>query len=439
VKTKLFATLTATLAATLIGCTPTIDAPNNEDVPTWEPIPVVGVVLVPVSTILSVGKTLQLKCTIVPAMATNQAVTWKSDNTFVATVDNNGLVTASGFGTATIEVTTDDGNKKATCVVSTFLGDALADGDWYAYQTHSTGPGIDLVFMGDGYIAIDIESGKYERDMHTAIEGFFGLEPYKSYRNYFNAYIVMAESVVRGVGTNGTANNTKFGVFHGSGTQMTMGSYTPCFTYTQKAPISNLENTLTVLVAHSTKWGGTCHWWSSGRAIAIQPSDYGAPLVLQHLVQHEAGGHGFAKLADEYIDLVAAAGRNRSDIPEKHKDGWYTNVDITNDKAKVIWKDFIGHPKYPMVGTYQGGYYFMTGVWRPENSSAMGNTSSTITRPYNAPSRAAIVKRIKQLADEVFVLEEFINNDAIVSPVETKAFDVDSVLPPLSPPICVVD
>ena len=53
-----------------------------------------------------------------PANATNKAVTWSSDNISVATVDANGLVTAVAEGSATITVTTEDGNKTATCEVT---------------------------------------------------------------------------------------------------------------------------------------------------------------------------------------------------------------------------------------------------------------------------------------------------------------------------------
>lgn len=53
-----------------------------------------------------------------PTDATNQNVTWKSDNESVATVDESGLVTAVGNGTANITATTEDGNYTATCKVT---------------------------------------------------------------------------------------------------------------------------------------------------------------------------------------------------------------------------------------------------------------------------------------------------------------------------------
>jgi len=64
-----------------------------------------------------VGDTKYLNPTIVPANATDQNVTWSSSNTSVATVEY-GNVTAVDKGTATITVTTEDGNKTATCIVT---------------------------------------------------------------------------------------------------------------------------------------------------------------------------------------------------------------------------------------------------------------------------------------------------------------------------------
>lgn len=53
-----------------------------------------------------------------PTDATNQNVTWKSDNESVATVSKSGMVTPVSNGTAKITVTTQDGGKTATCKVT---------------------------------------------------------------------------------------------------------------------------------------------------------------------------------------------------------------------------------------------------------------------------------------------------------------------------------
>lgn len=82
-----------------------------------DPVAVSGVSLSESAITLSVNGTEQLTKTITPSNATNQNVTWSSNDTDIATVVD-GLVTAVAAGTATITVTTVDGNKTDTCVVT---------------------------------------------------------------------------------------------------------------------------------------------------------------------------------------------------------------------------------------------------------------------------------------------------------------------------------
>lgn len=81
-------------------------------------IPVTSISLDKTALTLTEEETCQLTATIDPADATNQNVTWTSDDTAVATVSSDGLVTAVQAGTATITVTTEDGGKTATCRVT---------------------------------------------------------------------------------------------------------------------------------------------------------------------------------------------------------------------------------------------------------------------------------------------------------------------------------
>ena len=67
---------------------------------------------VPVSSIsisqrdvnLSIDKTCTLTATVLPSNATNKRVNWESTNTNIATVNNNGVVTAKGIGSTYIKV-----------------------------------------------------------------------------------------------------------------------------------------------------------------------------------------------------------------------------------------------------------------------------------------------------------------------------------------------
>ena len=70
------------------------------------------------SATLFVGEIETLKATVLPENATDKSVTWSSSHPNIATVDQNGIVTAVRPGDATITVKTNDGDKTATCAVS---------------------------------------------------------------------------------------------------------------------------------------------------------------------------------------------------------------------------------------------------------------------------------------------------------------------------------
>ncbi len=81
-------------------------------------IPVTGVSLDKSSITLNEGDTDTLTATVKPDTATNRTVTWSSDKPEIASVDNDGMVTAESPGQATITVTTNDGKKTANCLVT---------------------------------------------------------------------------------------------------------------------------------------------------------------------------------------------------------------------------------------------------------------------------------------------------------------------------------
>ncbi len=89
-------------------------------------INVTGITLNKTTSTMEIGKTLTLTATVSPSNATNKNVTWKSDNTAVATVVN-GVVTAKSEGTANITVTTEDGKKTAVCAVTVHKNDAVSN------------------------------------------------------------------------------------------------------------------------------------------------------------------------------------------------------------------------------------------------------------------------------------------------------------------------
>ena len=105
---------------------------------------VTGVSLSSDTLTLKVGESHTLTATITPDNATDQNVTWSSDNESVATVDATGKVTAVGAGTATITVTTADGGKTATCTVTVnpvqYTVTVQTDGNGTASASPATAP-----------------------------------------------------------------------------------------------------------------------------------------------------------------------------------------------------------------------------------------------------------------------------------------------------------
>ena len=81
-------------------------------------IAVSGVSLNKTAVTLSANATETLVATVAPANATNKAITWTSSDATIATVAADGQVTGLKEGQATLTVTTQDGNKTASCVVT---------------------------------------------------------------------------------------------------------------------------------------------------------------------------------------------------------------------------------------------------------------------------------------------------------------------------------
>ena len=113
--------VTALTEGTAIITAMTTDGSNLSAscVVTVSSLPVSSITLNKTSATLIENNTTQLIATVLPDNATYKQVSWRSSNSSVATVDNNGLVTAMAPGTASITATTTDGsNLSASCDVT---------------------------------------------------------------------------------------------------------------------------------------------------------------------------------------------------------------------------------------------------------------------------------------------------------------------------------
>ncbi len=97
----------------------------GSEIPGPSDVKVTGVSLNKSSLTLTIGENETLTATVLPVTATNKNITWSTSDAKIANVDTTGKVTAVAKGTATITVTTEDGNKTATCAVT--VGDGTVE------------------------------------------------------------------------------------------------------------------------------------------------------------------------------------------------------------------------------------------------------------------------------------------------------------------------
>ena len=291
------------------------------------------------------------------------------------------------------------------------------DGQVITNQTATKGGGVNIVFMGDCFDARDIAMGSCLNGIDEAIGYYFAIEPYKSYKDYFNVYTVVGMSTDSGMGSVNLVKDAKFG------SQYSLEGIAPdtkaTYEYAMKAPTvdeGNLNKTLVVLVENTEDYGGICYMWGDGSAIACCPMSRDAyPFDFRGIVQHEAGGHGFAKLADEYIyhnvfiDNCACPCCAHLDRFYAGKTlGWYRNLSVNRDHKTVEWAHLFAHPDYTdKVDMYEGGYFHTRGIFRSEPNSCMNNNVPY----YSAISRQEMVERIMRYAGLEFSLEDFYAND----------------------------
>lgn len=301
--------------------------------------------------------------------------------------------------------------------------------------------GLDLVVMGDGFIAEDFAGGDnstYMTTMRAIVEDFFSIPPYDYLRQFFDVYIVKAVSPERTnaetTGLNGARNlgsETVFNVRFAPNATTISGYDDAALAYASLALGDNedrLADATVIVVANQPCRSGTCYnFWDS----SASERDYGRATSISYfglgthegerteLVRHESGGHGFGKLADEYT-----AGKEISNtgpwntLENQHAIGLFRNVDryVTQSIAdqlgypvtttsNVLWHDLFGTANnYELatvenLGIYEGAntydHFFCRPTSDPRNSIMNYNTGI-----FNAISRRQIMYRAKSLMEE---------------------------------------
>ena len=293
----------------------------------------------------------------------------------------------------------------------------------YTLQTASKGKGINLVFIGDGYDAKDISDGSYLSDMRQQMEYFFAVEPFSTYKDYFNVYTAFAMSNESGIGSLNTLRDVKFNtMLTSSSGRITTDFESALFYSIDHTPVdvSDIDALTCILTPNTTIYDGVTKMWSGNRggaAVALCPKSTDEyPFDARGIVQHEAGGHGFGKFGDEYTYHLAwiqtckcSCCKHIDHFTQMREVGWCENLSLDGKYNGVPWKHLIDDNRFnDIADIYEGGYFHTRGIYRSEYNSCMNNNI-----PYFSTwCREIIVKRIKMLAGETFNYEDFVTNDS---------------------------
>ena len=285
--------------------------------------------------------------------------------------------------------------------------DMSQDGKVTPILKHKKGNGVPIVIMGDGFLDRDITSGKYREATNKAIVGLFSMHPMKALKDYFDVYEVNAVSYNDYfTSTSSTAFSSRFTSF--TSTEI-KGDDSKVKEYAKKAiDEKRIDDALIIVLINDNRYAGTCSMCMdskesdipNGNSIAYVPLSESneEQMMFSTVLCHEAIGHGFAKLADEYDNIIyeKIPDDEKQDIINRQKAGGYRNVALDPDVTKSYWADFAADSRYnsERLGCYEGGATYALGVYRPTENSIMNDNIGG----FNVAGRVMIYKRCMKIA-----------------------------------------
>ena len=288
---------------------------------------------------------------------------------------------------------------------------------------------IPLYFVGDGYSAEDIKSGKYLNDVKEQVEYLFSCEPYKSYRNYFTISVSFAVSPESGIpefygsplyGKTRFDTSISYGAAEIENREVVWEYIRE---HGQGVNEQTQDRTTVVLLLNTNQGSNFVDLDYNGRSLVLlRKSIDPYPYDQRGCVLHYVGGLAFGKLASEDVQHYTFAKSCTCGgclcwvcYWDYKARGWFENVSASGKRNEVPWKDFIYHPQYAKyVDIYEGAYRHARGFYRSEEQSVM----STYIPYYNAISRQSIVKRILEYSGEGYTFEKFVAKDKREYPEE---------------------
>lgn len=279
------------------------------------------------------------------------------------------------------------------------------------------GERLNMVVFGDGYTTN--ETALFQTHVTNVVMNyFFTIEPFKSYKNYFNVFSITPASLESGSDhpSLGTYKDTYFdSTFDTSGIARLLTLKQSGRVYTLVSQFVPEYNVLIVIVNDAT-YGG------SGGSLAVSSVNGSSPQVMAHEI-----GHSFGQLADEYDTYTpgyspyervnCTAETNRPNIKWT---AWIEGGTPVPTPATSTWD------AYP--GLFEGCMYTTTGWFRPHYNSFM----RSLGRPTGPVNIDHMVKRIyKHSPDNIepFRFYSPTNTALALSGVSNLVFSVSPIKP----------
>lgn len=298
--------------------------------------------------------------------------------------------------------------------------DFSEDGKIDTLQQHAKGEGIPIVLMGDGFVDQELADGTYRRVMEKAMENLFTEEPVKSLREYFDVFMINAVSENNDFGMGyKTAFSCKLA---GGNSTVIKGDDVSVQVYVGKVlKEEKKRNSLAVVVLNTSVYAGTTYFgYQDGNGKFIEFAIAYCPVIetlesehFRQVLVHEAVGHGFGKLEDEYVypDKGNVTTLEMQQIRTMQANGWAQNVDFTASKDTVLWASFLTDSCYQNehLGVYEGACTYPKGAYRPSEDSMMNSN----TCAFNAPSRKSLYEKVMKIGmdTEQVLYEDFVTFD----------------------------
>ena len=162
------------------------------------------------------------------------------------------------------------------------------------------------------------------------------------------------------------------------------------------------------MLINDGRYAGTCSMYTdrkqsdvpNGMSIAYVPliESTEPGTEFPEVLCHEAVGHGFAKLADEYC---SEENGKMSDADKRHFQEWQEfgfsrNIALDSDVTKSYWANFASDSRYGFerLGCYEGAAGYVKDVYRPTFNSIMNDNIDG----FNVAGRVMIYKRCMKIA-----------------------------------------